>query len=253
MNCLFCNKNGPYNTIEHIVPESLGNKRLLLIEQICDSCQAYLGKEVERYVLQRSPIGAWRVFAGIETKNGKPPTFSFRQPNRNKGHLPDSHFANDDTISLSISEEGEHEFDIEDEQVLKAVADGTKTEFRLVLTPKMLHMMGRFLGKVGLEILARDHPDFARSDSFDKMRRFVRFGEPIAFLWPIFYGSKGASPAISPCEILVMDSNAEHNCPYTLCIFVLGNEHWITCLNDPYPPPDIRKSFPDIALKLITY
>ncbi|MEE8480389.1 MAG: HNH endonuclease [Desulfobacterales bacterium] len=253
MDCLFCKNNGPYSTIEHIIPESLGNKHLVLNGQVCDACQAYLGKEIERYVLSRSPIGAWRVFSAIETKHRKRPSFSFRQPKRDKGCLPDQHIHNDDSISIELSEEGHLEFDVDNADVLNSIADGTKTDFRLVLSPKMLHMMARFFGKVGLEMLSRDHPDVVRCSRFDKMRRYIRFGEPTAFLWPVFHSSAGGPPTKTPCEIAVLESNVTDKESYTLSILVLGNEHWVTCLSDPYPSPEIRKSFPGVDLKLITY
>jgi hypothetical protein len=253
MKCLFCEQDGPYSTVEHIVPESLGNTQILLFEQVCDNCQSYLGKEVEKYVLRRSPIGAWRVFAGIETKHGNPPKFSFQQPNRDKGRLPDWHVANDDSVTLYSSPDGKREFDIDDEEVLKKVAEDSKTDFRLVLTPKMLHMMGRFLGKVGLEMLARDHPEVARDTRFDQMRRFVRFGQPVGFLWPIFHGTIGGPPTAIPCEVSVLDSNVNRETTYTLCILTLGPECWVTCLNDPYPTPEIQRSFPGVEIHALTY
>jgi hypothetical protein len=253
MNCLFCNSEGPYRTVEHIVPESMGNKHLVMFEQVCDSCQAYIGKEVEHYVLRRSPIGAWRVFAGIQTKHGKRPSFSFQQPKRDKGRLEDSHPLNDDSISLAVSGERVLEFDCDSVDVLNAIVDGTKTDMRLFLTPKMLHMMARFLGKVGLEMLARDRPNVARRGRFDEMRRFVRFGKPTAFLWPLFHASAGGQPTNAPCEVVVLDSNVSETESYTLSLLALGKEHWVTCLSTPYPPPDIRKSFPELQLSLITY
>lgn len=253
MRCLFCAHDGPYSTVEHIVPESLGNTHILLFEQVCDSCQSYLGKEVEEYVLRRSPIGAWRVFAGTKTKHGKLPTFAFRQPAKDKGRLPDRHAGNDDSVTLHYSEVGEREFDIDDKELLKNVADGTKTDFRLVLTPKMLHMMSRFLGKIGLELMARDYPKKARDAAFDQMRQFARFGQPVSFLWPIFHGVREEPLADVPCDVAVLDSNAKPGNTYTLSILTLGHECWVTCLNDPYPTTDIRKSFPGVELQALVY
>jgi hypothetical protein len=254
MNCLFCAKDGPCSTVEHIVPESLGNKSLILTGMVCDACQAYLGKEVEKYVLGRSPIGAWRVFAGIETKSGASPVFSFRQPVQDKGRLPDRHPLNDSSVTLWQDETGERRFGADDKGVLAAITEGKKTAFRLVLTRKMLHMMARFLGMVGLEMLARDHAGFALSDRFNRLRRFVRFGEPVGFLWPIFYGGDGCPPRAEPTEIVVFDKGiGSPDQAYTIASLQLGGEMWVICLNDPYPTPIIKDCFPGIELGLITY
>ena len=255
MLCLFCNSEGPYSTVEHIISESLGNKHLLLEGQVCDTCHNYLGTKVEEYVLRRSPIGWWRVHAGIKTKNGKPPSFAFAQPAKNKGVFPDRHHRNDDGVEFSISEEGEKNFFIQKSEMLEDVENGRKSDFKLVLTPKMLHMMGRFLGKSGLEMLARDHPDLARSSRFGEVRSFVRYGVPTGFIWPIFHLSLGTRAEIQPAEITIFDTDGliKEGSAYTLSCLRLGNEVWIICLNDPYPHPVIRKSFPIGVLQLIMY
>jgi hypothetical protein len=141
------------------------------------------------------------------------------------------------------------------ESVWERITSGIKTQFKLVLTPKMLHMMGRMLGKIGLEILARDHAAFARSPRFNQIKRFVRFGEPTSFLWPIFYSASNGPPNPCPTEIAVFDTDGliKGGDKYTLSFFQLGTECWIICLNDPYPHPVIRDSFPGGNLRLITY
>ena len=54
--CLFCKLESPATTKEHIIPESLGNDDLLLSGEVCDKCQNYFGKEVESYVLAKTPL-----------------------------------------------------------------------------------------------------------------------------------------------------------------------------------------------------
>ena len=51
-NCLYCKAEESFTTVEHVIPESLGNDDLLLKGDVCDVCQAYFGKEVKRYVLE---------------------------------------------------------------------------------------------------------------------------------------------------------------------------------------------------------
>lgn len=73
MRCLFCLSSGPFGTVEHVVPESLGNGDLMLEGHVCDGCQRYFGTEVEHYVLNNSPMGFWRLLLGTPTKKGNRP------------------------------------------------------------------------------------------------------------------------------------------------------------------------------------
>jgi hypothetical protein len=56
----------------------------------------------------------------------------------------------------------------------------------MVLSPKRLPMLGRFLGKVGLGIIATDDPVRARDERFDQVRCYARFGS-FTGLRPIFH------------------------------------------------------------------
>ncbi|MCC6588311.1 MAG: hypothetical protein IT168_16585 [Bryobacterales bacterium] len=47
-------------------------------------------------------------------------------------------------------------------------------------------MLGRFLGKVGLGIIATDDPVRARDERFDQVRCYARFGD-FTGLRPIFH------------------------------------------------------------------
>jgi hypothetical protein len=40
---------------------------------------------------------------------------------------------------------------------------------------------------------------------------------------------------------------------YTLFRFNMGVDHWVVCLDDPYPHPVIREAFPGIELDLMWY
>jgi hypothetical protein len=94
--CLFCNSRGPYNTTEHIIPESLGNDDLVLSDDVCDSCQNYFGKEIEKFVLSKTPIAVWRAYLGIRTKGGDLPVVDLSLPKVKKGRLPNMHPISDD-------------------------------------------------------------------------------------------------------------------------------------------------------------
>jgi hypothetical protein len=254
-NCLYCRSDGPFGTEEHVIPESLGNKDLVLRGEVCDRCQAYFGKEVEKYVLEKTPIGVWRVMLGVQTKKGTHPSISTAQSRRGKGTLPDCHPYHDG-IGFTAHADGTTSADIEDDEVVRSILSGEKTTFNLVLSPKKLQMLGRFLGKVGLGILAIGNGFRARDTPFDPMRRYARYGE-FDGIWPIFWFAEGRveelrTPAlIGPDGKTVLEDVRLYSYDvvevaqmYTLFRFTMGVDNWIICLNDPYPPPIIRSAFP---------
>lgn len=258
--CLFCESRGPYSTVEHIIPESLGNDDLLLRQEVCDSCQAYFGKEIERFALSKTPIGFWRTFRGIKTKKGKIPSVDLTQPKRQKGVLPATHPDHDD-VGYAFHDDGSVSVDIADPEMVKSILDGSRNQFRFVFTPKVLHMLGRFLCKIGVELLCLNDHRQARSDGLSAARRYARYGD-FEGLWPIFHFSEGTPNNFRRLKTDGVDVVEEIDCySYSmldfqgryLLQFSVGTDNWVICLNDPYPHPVIRKAFPDRELNLIWY
>lgn len=134
MRCLFCKADSSQSrSREHIIPESLGNiDHQLPAGIVCDACNHYLGREVERPV-QKSPLfRQLRNVMQVPNKRGKFPEWE-----------PDDGFE--------------------------------KPSYRL---------MGRFLAKVALEVLAfrtRDVPgsneELVNKTELDELRRFARYNE----------------------------------------------------------------------------
>ena len=266
--CLFCASNGPFRTQEHIIPESLGNDDLILHGHVCDACQNYFGKEIESYVLGKTSFAAWRAMLGIRTKSGNLPRVDLSQPKKAKGKLPDKHLAHDDGVILEADPEGDCVFEIKSEQMRADIRAGLKTQFQFVMTPKVLCMTGRFLGKVGLEILCLDNPELARTSEFDDIRDYARRGT-IHNIWPLFHFSSGSiedliwlEPTIEgfkeevfcySYELFHTDGAIAKHSQYTLLRFTIGTDNWIICLNNRYPHPVIRKHFNNKKLNLIWY
>ena len=82
MKCIFCSEKGPYNTVEHIIPESLGNDDTLLANCVCDKCQDYFGREIENFVLNKTSFAFWRVWYGIKSKKRNLPSINFSLPKK---------------------------------------------------------------------------------------------------------------------------------------------------------------------------
>jgi hypothetical protein len=145
---------------------------------------------VERYVLDKTPIGSWRVLLQIQTKKGNEPSVDICQPREEKGTIPDRHERHDD-IGFTSHDDGSISVDIDDDEIISGILAGTKTDFKMVMTPKKLHMLGRFLGKVGLGILGAHDAARTPDQRFDQIRRYARFGD-FKGLWPLFHYTRGS-------------------------------------------------------------
>ena len=72
MNCIFCEKINDSKSIEHIVPESFGNKNYVLEKGVvCDKCNNGFSN-FEGKALTNSVFVMERIRFGIATKKGKP-------------------------------------------------------------------------------------------------------------------------------------------------------------------------------------
>src|SRR5208283_1073489 len=252
-SCLFCTGTGPFNTVEHIIPESLGNDDLTLAGEVCDSCQAYFGKEVEQFVLVKSPLAFWRTRLRISTKKGRLPSVDLSNPPRPKGWLPTTHPHHDNLIGFTAHEDGSSSVEIGDPRIVRDILEGRRRSFTFVATPKLLHMLARFLLKVGVELLASEDRSEARTSQYDDARRHARFGtgDP---LWPLFHFSHGDMKDLTYVEEDA-DGLVEHvRCyeysllavhEYKLFVFSMGTDHWVISLSHRYPDPKILSAFPD--------
>lgn len=260
--CLFCFGDGPFTTVEHIIPESLGNDDLLLRDEVCDGCQRYLGKEVENYVLSKTPIGVWRMLLGIRTKKGRLPQVDLSNPAKQKGILPELSQFHDNKVGFTAHEDGSTSVDIDDPELVRELINGERRHFRFVLSPKHLVQIGRFLGKIGIEMLCAADPEGARSNRYEDLRKYVRYGIR-SEIWPVFHSVIGDLHGLRKLSKDEHGLTEEVFCyqysilsvqnTYDLFSFRVGVDHWIICMNDPYPTPIIRDAFPGAELQLVWY
>lgn len=75
MRCIFCKLDSSSSrSVEHIIPESLGNTTLVLKKGIvCDGCNNYFSKSVEKPFLESPGVKAMRFHEGLESKKGRVP------------------------------------------------------------------------------------------------------------------------------------------------------------------------------------
>ncbi len=192
--CIFCLvESGSFNTVEHIIPESLGNTDDILMNAVCDKCQNYLGREIEKFVLDKTPFAFWRTIYGTKSKKGKSPYCDLSLEKKAGGALADYHPFSDSGIVLRpaySNDEAVVEAIVSDESLKKEILNGNKETFKLVLTPKSLVYMGRFLGKIALELWYKVSKDDVFHNRFNDLRSYVRYGTVVA-MWPIIHCKLG--------------------------------------------------------------
>lgn len=78
MRCLFCkNDSSATKSIEHIIPESLGNKTLVLpLGYVCDKCNNYFARKVEKPFLEQFNMRLLRFQKAIPSKKKKIPSIN---------------------------------------------------------------------------------------------------------------------------------------------------------------------------------
>ena len=259
--CLFCKKTGILQTREHIVPESLGNDTDILEGVICSSCQNYFGREIEKAALEQTPIAFWRSYLGIRTKKKHLPSVNLDPPAR--GALPAFHPASDIGIGFSAHEDGSTSIDVDNSVFIQRLLLQDKDEYRMVLSPWHLSIIGRFLGKMGLEYVALAGLDCAFSVQFDDIRSFVRYGST-KHLWPIYWGQQGKLEDLK--EPIIWDGlegRQEIECyRYALgkmirgemiFAFSIGIDLMVVCLTKRLPIPDIENCIAGIKLACVFY
>lgn len=259
MKCIFCSEKGPYKTVEHIIPESLGNDDTLLANCVCDKCQDYFGREIENFVLNKTPFAFWRVWYGIKSKKRNLPSINFSLPKKNKGKIPFISKHHDQDVSFTAHQDGSISVDLEDSKMIKNINDGTKNKFIFNLSPKHLILMGRFLGKMAIELLAHKDREISLNTELDNLRKYVRNGITKS-IWPILNGQ-----LLDRLDLWENIENKDYESRtiysysiieiHNLFIFIfdIGWDRWGIILNNQFPHPSIIEKLKDDKCKNIKF
>ena len=242
MKCIFCLQTGDiFHTIEHIVPESLGNKEDFLEDGVCDQCQNYFGREIENYVLSKTPFGFWRTLAGTLTKKGKAPEFNPTQKPSKGGKLPDYHPLSDSGITIYPSDgESIVQAEFTDLNQKNEIEKTGKDVMKIVLTPKAIVYIGQFLGKIALEYWYKSFGDNVFRTDFDELRNYVRNGTTKR-MWPVLHGNLEENLLIY--RPIGMDIE-EHTLyayrffeidSFVIFCFDIGSDRYSMIMNQKYP------------------
>ena len=181
MQCIFCHKDSSTSkSVEHIIPESLGNKEHILPKgYVCDACNNYFSVKIEKELLAQPYFVSMRRRNDIRTKKGR---FVAEEM-----LFPGAQRVSDTMFNLE-----ENTIYIKDDVVVKSIIDGRCTHAiaRYIEEPEYPNIiMSRFIAKCAYESIflwggehdyqiwlkEKDDKDTMFRD-FDGLRKFARYG-----------------------------------------------------------------------------
>lgn len=159
------------------MPESFGNtEHVLAPGVVCDGCNNYLAREVEKPILDSLYFKVRRFNAVVRNKRGHVvPLDGFHQQS---GTRIQAYADTSEGISI-----GTHP-DADEAGLIKSLLDQSQgTLIFPMATPPEERALARFVGKVGLEALAyrfiqtgKSHEELVDMPAFDEIRNFIRRG-----------------------------------------------------------------------------
>ena len=186
VNCIFC-KGASDNcrSIEHVIPESLGNSKFVLPKgAVCDSCNNYFAVKVEKPVLESQYFRQTRFRNTIPNKKGRIPKLS------------DVVGPNGESVEMLKTRNGIHVFYATDEKSEVSLLGHLSTNNKLMLIGPPTYvaeenLMSRFFCKVAFELLALSTsgvtPDWNEAIlekiELDEIRNYARYG--VGSCWPV--------------------------------------------------------------------
>ncbi len=194
MNCLFCKqKSGGSSSVEHIVPESLGNKRHVLPKGVvCDGCNNYFANKVEAPILNHQSFRNLRAWYQIPSKKGKIPYVQgyARNTDIEVGMKLNKQTNELDFFSLKGNQQSEFE------RLKRLHTFGIRKnvyEFPMGIKPPQRDM-SRFLAKMALEALFQRFllssyeaaSQLITGAHHDRIRNWARYAKG-ATQWPFHY------------------------------------------------------------------
>lgn len=188
MRCLFCKRpSDDAKSIEHIVPESLGNIRgneryQLPRGAVCDGCNNYFAREVEGPLLAHQSFRNLRAWYQVPTKKGRLP------------RLLGTHIGTDIPIGLRKAKEGDEftfgpysivpERNSDRDKLYRDIrSNPNSSAFGFIIGESPpARLMSRFLAKMAVEAhWIRFHPEntekFIDEPHYDRIRNWARRGD----------------------------------------------------------------------------
>lgn len=196
MRCIFCRQNSADSkSVEHIMPESIGNKKRVLARGIvCDKCNNYFARKVEGPVLSHSSMRNIRALYQVANKKGKFPSL--------RGHIGGT------SVHVGLRRDRSEKLVLEPERLSEKEILNSELEagfpsgilFPMEMDPPK-YEMSRFLCKMALETVAEtfvtgegNAEAVAELEFFDKIRTYARYGKKSS-VWP--YSQRRIYPEVT--------------------------------------------------------
>jgi HNH endonuclease len=255
--CLFCKQDSSSSrSIEHIVPESLGNTdHVLPAGVVCDKCNNYIARKIEKPLLDSQYFRERRFHAGLPNKKNRiPPMEGIHLQSRTPVQLLKK--LDEDGISIGAGP------NVNESRWVRSLLQRESGTVIIPIGEKPSdYLVSRFLGKVGLEVLAHrvlDVPsgieEIINQPELEELRSYVRLGNP-KLAWPYshrpvyssdfqFIGGNESYEVLHEFDILATPTNEYY---IVVAIFgeeyalnlggpeIEGYEHWLTANDNKSP------------------
>lgn len=166
--CIFClSEADTFNRLEHIIPESMGGDEIAPAGIVCDTCNQYFGKEVERMALDNPILAFARSSLCIRTKKGKYSSYQGFQ------------------FEVLGHPSGEPAVVFPPEKLKYTKEHGRG---QMIVPIGNLGAITRLLLKMGLEFLAVSEVADVYSPALDSARKAARAPD-LGMKWPLAYGA----------------------------------------------------------------
>ena len=182
--CIFCKQDSSMSrTVEHIIPEALGNKEHILpAGVVCDSCNEYFALKIEKPLLELDYFRHARFRKMVPNKEDRIPTIQ-------AVYLPGNML-----VEIMRNEEGTSIYPFKEANSSQFVRSMLTHDTGSLIIPEPAlpdeQIVSRFLGKVAIEVLAfrllgvpGGLEEIVDKPELDKLRHYVRFGDP-RMQWP---------------------------------------------------------------------
>lgn len=232
-NCIFCKQpSHSSKSVEHIIPESLGNSRHILpVGVVCDKCNNYFARKIEGPLLETTHFKNLRSRQRIPNKRGKIPYTHGLLLGVDREIQMD--FIDSNYMGLAALYK-------KDEPAIKnhLMETGTATFFIPQSVPFDQYILSRFLAKAALEILAHRFYIFEDWEAqvvraeLDQIRNYARYGSSVEY-WPFYQRQIYDENRIFEEEGVIRQTLHEFDLLYTAqgelyaVICILGTEYTI--------------------------
>jgi hypothetical protein len=175
MKCIFCRANSSSSkSVEHIIPESLGNKDHILQKGIvCDKCNNYFSLKIEKPVLDKPYFISLRHRNFIENKKDRIP-------------LERAFIGNDPNVFIDANG-GDRSIVVDNPNTVNKIIN-KQVGFMILPTidspPQKDRDISRLLGKIAIEVLLQKfYPDqtwideITNKPELDGLKNYVRIGD----------------------------------------------------------------------------